>query len=222
MFTRITSKKYKNKVYRSLHVLESYRDQDGRNRQRLVANLGDPGQYTAKDVGNVIQGLKKLFEIDDEPKESGGTTVTMSLGGAHAIFHLWERLGWTRVIRRQLARDRFKFDVIANIKTLVTHRLLDPGSKLSILDWIESVYLPGVPMKEITYNHLLRAMDFLERHKEDIEVDLASSWTDLFAQDVDILFYDLTSSYFQMGVTADPRESGITQPPASFALRSHE
>lgn len=206
MFPRIAKKKYGKKTYRTLQILQSYRDGEGRVRQRLVANLGDPGGYSPTDVRNVIQGLRRVFGLETEVTEAEGPTTTRSLGGAHVVFHLWEKLGWTRVIRSALRQDRFRFDILANVKALVAHRLLDPGSKLSVLDWLESVYLPGVPADQITYNHLLRAMDFLERHKDRLELGFAAAWRDLYADDVDVVFYDLTSAYFQIE-EADPEET---------------
>lgn len=154
----------------------------------------------------VIRGLRRLFELSEETVEADGPTRTSSLGGAHAIFKLWDQLGWSEVLQRQVNGDRYRFDVCANIKTLIANRLLDPSSKLHILEWLNSVYLPGIARKEIDYNHLLRAMDFLERHKESLEPKLAKKILNLFSTDVSIVFYDLTSSYFEIDEPDDPQE----------------
>lgn len=207
MFARISKKKYKDKVYQSLHIVETYRDGDARIRQRMVANLGAVDKYRAKDIEAIISGLRRVFDLTEETVEADGPTRTSSLGGAHAIFKLWDQLGWSDVIKRHLRRDRYRFDVCANLKTLVANRLLDPSSKLHILEWLKSVYLPGVPRKEIDYNHLLRAMDFLERHKRSLEPKLAAKILDLFSTDVNIVFYDLTSTYFEIDEADDPEVS---------------
>lgn len=198
MFTRIATKKYKDKTYRSLHILESYRDEEGNPRQRMVANLGDPDQYSPADAERIIRGLKRHFGLEEEDQKQQGITQTLGLGGTYTVFKLWEQLGWTAVMEKCLDGDRFRFDVVGNIKALVANRLLDPCAKLHILEWHKSVYLPGVPAKEITYNHLLRALDFMERHKEEMEPLLARKLINMFDTEVDIVFYDLTSCYFQI------------------------
>lgn len=208
MFTRIASKKYKDKTYRSLHILESYRDDEGNPKQRMVANLGDPDQYSPIDVEKIIQGLRRHFGLEEDDREPPGVTQTFGLGGTYAIFKLWEQLGWTQVIQKCMDSDRFRFDVLGNIKALVANRLLDPCAKLHILEWHQSVHLPGIPRSEITYNHLLRAMDFLERHKEELEPLLARRLLDLFSAEVDVVFYDLTSCYFQIDGPDEPEPAG--------------
>ena len=75
MFTRVATKKYKNKTYRSLHILESYRDEEGHPKQRMVANLGDPDRYSRADAERIIQGLRRHFGLaEEEDKETQGLT----------------------------------------------------------------------------------------------------------------------------------------------------
>ena len=50
-------------------------------------------------------------------------------------------------------------DVEALLRVMVFNRLSDPASKLGVLRWLETVYLPGVDREKVTHQHLLRAMD---------------------------------------------------------------
>jgi len=40
MYVKLTKKKYKDKVYQSVHIVETYRNKDQKIRQRMIANLG--------------------------------------------------------------------------------------------------------------------------------------------------------------------------------------
>ncbi|MCM3281925.1 IS1634 family transposase, partial [Exiguobacterium sp. MER 193] len=46
-------------------------------------------------------------------------------------------------------------------------------------------------------HHYYRALDFLAERKEQIEGQLYGQLTDLMSLDVDLVFYDTTSTYFE-------------------------
>lgn len=79
------------------------------------------------------------------------------------------------------------------IRTLVINRLSDPQSKIGVLRWLETAELPGVDREEVTYAHLLRAMDLLIEHKDALERSLTGELLPLFDDDLEVAFYDLTT-----------------------------
>jgi len=58
-------------------------------------------------------------------------------------------------------------------------------------------YIMEMDVEKVKYHHLLRAMDYLISIKEEIEKELYNQLVTLFSPDVDLVFYDLTSSYFE-------------------------
>ena len=76
---------------------------------------------------------------------------------------------------------------------MVANRCFAPSSKLCAFEqWLaEDVYFPEG--KDIKLHHLYMAMDFLDRHMDDIEEELYWHIGDLLNQDVDLIFYDTTS-----------------------------
>lgn len=101
----------------------------------------------------------------------------------------------------------------------MANRLLDPMAKLHILDWMEGVYFPGIDRSQISYNHLLRAMDLLIEHKEELEPRLASPILNLFDGDLDLVFYDLTSCYFE--IDSDDKDNNGSKSKCRSTLRNH-
>jgi transposase len=77
----------------------------------------------------------------------------------------------------------------------VANRLVDPRSKLATVDWQETVAWPCPGA--LTYPQFLRAMDVLQRQKKPVEEGLFGRVRELFSVPLHIVWYDLTSSYFE-------------------------
>jgi transposase len=218
MFFRATTRRRGDKVYQSLHLVESYRSKEGKVRQRILVNFGAVHKYTPVQVEEIIQGLKKFFHLEAPAPEVVPPKASQDFGATYAIFRLWEQLGWTQVFQYYLRKRRHDFDVVGNLKVMVANRLLDPLAKLHILDWMEGVYFPGLDREQIDYNHLLRTLDVLISHKEELEPKLARPILTLFDNPLDLVFYDLTSCYFEID-QQDKNQPAVSQP-AKSTLRN--
>jgi len=52
---------------------------------------------------------------------------------------------------------------------MVLNRLCNPDSKLGVLRWLETVAIPGLEVKAVTHQQLLRSMDALVDHSEAVD-----------------------------------------------------
>jgi hypothetical protein len=98
---------------------------------------------------------------------------------------------------------------------MAANRLLEPLSKLACHEhWVpERVYLPEADA--LTLDQLYLALDFLDTHIAAIERELFFRTADLFRADVDLIFWDTTTVYFEVDeedVVAETRR-GTTLPP---------
>jgi len=196
MFVKVSRSKRNNNVHETLQIAESYRDQDGKVRHRILLHLGPTDKFLQKDVDTLINGLLRAKGLTLQDLDSEIDNVK-AFGQIWALIHLWKELKMSQIIAREKKKSGLKFDLEAHLKSLVFNRLDDPSSKLKLLTWLETVYLPGVNKEDIRYEYLLRAMDFLIDHKEKIENHVANRLLNLFNQDLKVCFYDLTSSYFE-------------------------
>jgi len=208
MFFRAATRRRGDKVYQSLHLVESYRSKEGKVRQRILVNFGAVHKFTPAQVEEIIQGLKKFFQLEAPLPEVAPPEASQDFGATYAIFRLWEQLGWTSVFHHYLRKRRYDFDVVGNLKVMVANRLLDPLAKLHILDWMEGVYFPGLDRDQVDYNHLLRTLDFLISHKEELEPQLARPILTMFDNPLALVFYDLTSCYFEIDQQDKNRSAG--------------
>jgi hypothetical protein len=80
-------------------------------------------------------------------------------------------------------------------------RLCHPSSELPIAErFYEASALSdllGVPTSKVNEDQLYRSLDQLLPHKEEMERDLKDRLGELFDLDYDLLWYDVTSPYFE-------------------------
>jgi len=129
------------------------------------------------------------------------------LGGTWLLDGLWKRLGIDKVLRRLLARRGYTTPVERLVFAMVANRALEPSSKLAMEHWVSSeVLIDGLP--EVEVHQLYRAMDFLLEAEEEIQFDVFTAVADLFNLEVDLIFLDTTTTYFEIE-GEDPGEDGL-------------
>ena len=190
MFIKVT----RSGERRYVQLVEAYRDDDGRPKQRTVATLGRLDQLDSQ-VESVISGLlrvtgKEVLPTPLVPRISFESA--RDFGDVWALTELWNSLGFDQ-LRRIFRRTRHAIDVEALIRVMVLNRLCDPDSKLGVLRWVESVALPGVMAESIDHQHLLRAMDALVEHTDEVEQVLSGLLRPLIDRDLAVVFYDMTT-----------------------------
>jgi len=87
------------------------------------------------------------------------------------------------------------------LQTLVSYRLIDPGSEWRLhREWFDKsamADLLGADYRLAADDTLYRCLDQLVEHKPALFSHLQERWKDLFAARFDVLLYDLTSTYFE-------------------------
>jgi transposase len=82
------------------------------------------------------------------------------------------------------------------IFAMVANRALAPDSKRGVEEWVREDVALGNPAP-ISLQHLYRAMDFLRGQKEQVQKEVFFSTADLLNLEVDLLFFDTTSTYVE-------------------------
>uniref|UniRef100_UPI001C9473E5 IS1634 family transposase n=1 Tax=Modestobacter marinus TaxID=477641 RepID=UPI001C9473E5 len=151
-------------------------------------------------------------QVGAEP--GGGLTITDSrpAGGAWLLDGLWQQLGIGEALREVLGGRRFGTDVERVAFALVANRALAPASKLATAEWAScDVAIPG--LTGMTEDQAYRAMDLLVEADTDARVQEAVFFAvaTLLNLEVDLLFFDTTSTYFERD-TEDPAASDAGTP----------
>jgi transposase len=188
MYTRIT--KTGGRQY--LQLVESFRNDSGKVRTRVVANLGRLDQITPEQLDPLINGLNRAIGRAHNTSSEVIQEPGLSFGDVFALHELWRDLGVDTALKRALRSSRREIDAEALVRAMVFNRLCAPDSKLGCLRWLETVAMPAMP-ETVTHQHLLRAMDALMDHADAVEEALARQIRPLVDNTLAVVFYDLTT-----------------------------
>ena len=190
MFIKVTT----SGPRRYVQLVEAYRDDNGRPKQRTVATLGRLDQLNT-ELESVIAGLLRVTGKTTPaaaPVPSMTFESARDYGDVWALTQLWNSLGFDR-LRQVFRRTRHTIDIEALIRVMVLNRLCDPDSKLGVLRWVETVTLPGIMAEKIEHHQLLRAMDAMVEHQDEVDQVLAGLLRPMVDQDLAVVFYDMTA-----------------------------
>jgi len=205
---------------RYAQLVESFRNEAGVPRQRTLATLGrlEPGG----DVDRLISALNRAQGIDASAQGARSAAISelrflnsRSAGDVWALWQLWLSLG-LEGLSLAWSRSKSELDVLGCLRAMVFNRLCDPGSKLGVLRWLDTVALPrgfGFDAGMPEHQHLLRAMDVIDDHAEAIGERLAFLMRPLIDQELSVVFYDLTTVrvHGEAVVEGDVREFGLSK-----------
>ena len=164
-------------------MVESYRDELSRPRQRTVCTLGRLDEVGGQ-VDSLLNGLLRAKGMPASMAELPQISFesALALGEVWALDQLWRELGFD-TLAGVFRRARYTTPVEHAIRVMVFNRLCDAESKLGVLRWLQTVSMPGIDTATLTHKHLLRSMDAL----------VAGLLKPLVDQDMSLVFYDLTT-----------------------------
>lgn len=194
---------------RYLQLAHKVRDaKTGRPRDEILCHLGREDRLDRAQIERLIESLARFLPADAraaaEARFGTGAAAAQDLkvqcalpyGASYVLGHLWERLGIAEVLKERLCRRSFGTDVERLLFAMTANRALDPRSKLATERWVgRRVVIDG--LDTVSVHSLYRAMDFLAEHGEEIQRAVFFSVATLLNLEVDLLFFDTTSTYFE-------------------------
>ena len=121
------------------------------------------------------------------------------VGACWLATQLYEKLELDRFWAQKLppSRKGTRWDLV--LQTLVTYRLVDPGSEWKLhRQWFEATAMADLLGEDFSLaesHKLYECLDLLLAHKQALFDHLTARWKDLFNAKFDVLLYDLTSTY---------------------------
>ncbi len=215
MYVRTVTVKTKNGPLEYVQLAHNYRDpKTGRSKTQVLFNFGRADRVDREAIRRLIKSLAKLLgpeEAAEIHKQLGAEfgfefLGARQLGGSWLLDGLWKRLRIGAVIKKLLAQREYRTPVERLLFAMVANRALNPGSKLSLEDWVaEEVLIEGLPAVEV--HQLYRAMDFLLEASSEIQREVFFSVANLFNLEVDLIFLDTTTTYFE--IEGEDGEDGL-------------
>jgi hypothetical protein len=199
-------RKTRNGEVRYLQLAHNEWDPDkGRSVPKVIYGFGREDQLDKEAVRRLVASLSRLLEPDEGTAIPGGGlefAESRPCGGAYVLDRLWRRLGIGTILtglassgrgrpRDAAAAERVLFGLVAN-------RALAPSSKLAAAEWMSrDVHIDG--LGEVSDDACYRAMDWLHDVRGELDKQVYFAVADLLNLQVDLLFFDTTSTYFEAG-----------------------
>ena len=224
MFVRVKTKPNGKKA---IQIVETHRRAD-KVHQRIVRHLGQAvtdreveemkalAQSIIDEMSTEREPFLPLFNpekmrrkaadkkpVDDVVKMSNLREEQRIIDGIGDVFgKLYDDLNFQQSITGTRQNPAWN-DVLKNV---VLARLANPASKRRTASLLERDYAIKIPLERI-----YRMMDRVASNEERIKQQVGASTLSLFKEDVDVLFFDVTTLYFESFEADNLRVSGFSK-----------
>ncbi len=190
MFVKETKVKRSGREYSYLQLVEGYRDENGKVRHRVVANLGR--KDALKDSGQ-LEALAGSFARLDPPM----TGTRRSVGPLLVIEHFLRELAVKEVVDDGLPRSaRSVLSVGEVVCALIASRLCSPSPLYDVAGWASGAAvheLLGIPPALLNDDRLGRALETFAVYAEHLRSAVAARAIERFDVEAGRLHVDLTT-----------------------------
>ncbi len=179
MFIKTCTRKMGDKKYKTHYLAEGYRDKEtGKVKHRHILSLSKMPAKQILALKASLAGSSKIEKIKLEDLE----VMNVKEYGSVKVF---EKL-FDKYFGKSLDQKYY-----SEIKKIVINKIFNPKSKNALNNWLREVELGN---EIINKDRLYESLDYLESNQKTIEKKLAAGKK---KQEVDLLLYDITSTYFE-------------------------
>lgn len=194
---------------------------DGKVKPDVLMNLGRVDRLDVDGLRRLAASITKHFG-GDGPQLTDGVDAALAagsspmevvdarpVGATWLLDGLWQRLEIGSSIKKIADGRRFTTQVERVLFALVANRAIEPMSKLSAAEWAsQDVIVPG--LTSMNDDQAYRAMDLLVEADTQGQVQEAVFFAvaHLLNLEVDLLFFDTTSTYFERDEEEPQAEDG--------------
>jgi transposase len=191
MYVRVQRVRQGDRVYEYVHIVEGYRDEGGRVRHRVVANLGRRDRL--KDSGALDNLAAAFTRLDPAPGR-------YLVGALPLVLPVLKRLDVAGIVDRACPmRGRAQLTHGEVVAALVANRLTAPRPLYDVAGWANAYGTNewlGTPGALLNDDRLGRALDALAPRLDEVASAVALAAIGSFGTDAARLHWDFTSVAF--------------------------
>ena len=233
MYLRQT--KRKNKDGSTAHYLQlahNVRDPDtGVVSAKILHSFGRAEHLEREALERLIASIARYLDQDPPVLASSPSSSQLTfgsgevealdarnLGGAWVLDQLWSKLGIDTAVKKVAKGRKLDAGQMERVLfALVASRALAPSSKLEVVRWVaDDVHIDR--LEDLDADRCYRAMDFLLEALEELQEQVFFTAADLLNLHVDLVFFDTTSTYFELDFEDGELDEEEDEP---FRLRGH-
>ncbi len=224
MYLRVTQRRNKGgEIVRYLQLAHNERNERGVPVARVIHTFGREDEVDRQALVRLVASITRFLEPEQALAAGASAGFEFLAAREQGRPHVVGELGIGRALARVARSRRYRSDVERAIFAMVCQRTIAPASKLEATRWApREVVLPGVG--ELSDDGLYAAMDFLLECSERVQEAVFFSVATLLNLEVDVIFFDTTSTYFEVevdddeaGVDEDDSEPPTDRPPLAEA-----
>jgi len=191
-FLRIERKKSGN----YMRIVESFRV-NGKPKNRTLYSMGKVEDYSTAQLESIAKKLLEAagLKLEDVLPKNIQETNRLNYGYALVIKKLWSIFDMDILFRKISLKNKTKFDWINVLQLMIAERINDPCSKRQN-NFHKEEYI-GFKTQNIDLHHFYRTLDILSNNQDLIKKHLFTKQQSLFTQQLDVVFYDVTTLYFE-------------------------
>jgi hypothetical protein len=172
----------------------------GTSKAKIIHNFGRADSVDREALARLVRSISRFLDPVEAVASGGEVEVVDSrpMGSSWVADRLWERLGIGKAIFQVASGRRLEAELVERvIFSMVANRLsVKPLSKLAGCSWVtERAFVDN--LAEVTDDHCYRAMDFLLEALPQLQESVFFSVANLLNLEVDLLFFDTSSTYFE-------------------------
>ncbi len=183
-----------------LSICESYRDEAGKVQRRVLRHLGNAKDYSEESLERIG---RQLIEIAKGPIPEPDNIEELSrynYGFPVVILQLLRLYDLDVLMKRLTRKHKLSFSLLQHLLLMLCDRFNDPLSKLGSYN-LQNEYT-GLG-QSVELHHIYRTLDYLAANNDIIQTHIYNKNRDLFNYELDVVFYDVTTFYFQSEVQQD-------------------
>jgi hypothetical protein len=205
MFVRTATRRNKDgSAVRYVQLVQNEWDPATKSsRMRVVHSFGREDQLDRAAVERLAGSLGRLLGQEPGAAPDLSYAGSAAFGGTYLLDQLWQQLGIGQVMTAMLGTTRRGAVTERVLFALVANRALDPSSKLAAAHWAgRRAHIDQLPAT--TDDACYRAMDWLHQARNALERQVFSQVATALNLEVDLLFFDTTSTYFEIDDEDEP------------------
>lgn len=178
-----------------LRIVESYRVKKGNSKHKTLYHLGKAEDYSKQTLKRIGKTFMQLAgeEIDIPSRKDIREIARYNYGFTLIYDRIMKIYGLDKLIKTITKKNKLSYNLYNCLLLMMVERLNEPSSKLSNYNHRDEY----IGLEEISLHNLYRCLDQLYDNQDKIQKLIFESGRNLFNQQLDVVFYDVTTFYFE-------------------------
>ena len=180
-----------------LSICESYRDEAGRVQRKVLRHLGNAKDYNEESLERIGRQLIEIAKGPTPEPENIQELSRYNYGFPLVIYQLLRLYDLDVLMKRLTRKHKLTFSLLQHLLLMLCDRFNDPLSKLGSYN-LQNEYT-GLG-QSVELHHIYRTLDYLAANNDIIQTHIYNKNRNLFNYELDVVFYDVTTFYFDSEV----------------------